>query len=49
VAVTEARTAEGKLSIESPVARALRGARKGERVTVPAPGGERTLTVVGIG
>ena len=49
VAVTEAKAAEGRLSIDSPVAQALQGARKGEIVAVPAPGGERTLTVVAIG
>lgn len=49
VAVTEANASEGRLSIESPVGRALRGARKGERVLVPTPRGERRLEVVAIG
>ena len=49
VAVTEANASEGRLSIESPVGRALRGARKGETVLVPTPRGERTLEVVAIG
>jgi transcription elongation factor GreA len=49
VAVTEANASEGCLSIESPVGRALRGARKGETVLVPTPRGERTLEVVAIG
>ncbi len=35
VAVTEANASEGRLSVESPVGRALRGARRGETVAVP--------------
>jgi transcription elongation factor GreA len=49
VAVTEANASEGRLSVESPVGRALRGARRGETVAVPTPGGERRLEVVAIG
>ena len=49
VAVTEARPGEGRLSIESPIGRALQGARKGDLVTVPTPRGDRQLTVVAIG
>jgi len=49
VAVTEARPGEGRLSIESPIGRALQGARVGDHVTVPTPRGDRTLTVVSIG
>jgi len=49
VAVTEARPAEGRLSVESPIGRALQGARKGDRVSVPTPRGDRELTVVSIG
>jgi transcription elongation factor GreA len=49
VAVTEAKPADGRLSIESPIGRALQGARVGDRVTVPTPRGDRQLTVVCIG
>jgi transcription elongation factor GreA len=40
---------EGRLSIESPIGRALAGARPGQTVAVPAPRGERRVTVVAIG
>jgi transcription elongation factor GreA len=49
VAVTEAKPADGRLSIESPIGRALQGARVGDKVTVPTPRGDRQLTVVSIG
>lgn len=44
----DASPAEGKLSAESPVARALVGHCAGERVTVALPRGESTLTIVSV-
>jgi transcription elongation factor GreA len=49
VGATEANLSEGKLSIESPVAQAVVGRGVGDKVKVPAPGGERAYTVVAIG
>lgn len=49
VGAAEASARDGRLSIESPVARALIGARAGEDVRVPLPRGSRTLHVVGVG
>jgi transcription elongation factor GreA len=43
VGATEADLAEGRLSAESPVARALTGRSEGERVTVETPRGERSF------
>lgn len=45
VGATEADMTAGKLSAESPVARALMGARPGETVTVETPKGSRRLRV----
>ncbi len=45
VPATEADAATGKVSFQSPVGRALDGARPGDVVTVPTPKGERRLTV----
>jgi transcription elongation factor GreA len=44
----EANPAEGKLSVESPIAKALLGASKGDRVTVTTPSGSRTLEVLAV-
>jgi transcription elongation factor GreA len=49
VGAAEASAKDGKLSIESPVAQALIGARAGEAVQVETPGGARTFTVVRVG
>jgi transcription elongation factor GreA len=49
VPATEADAATGKLSFESPVGRALDGARVGDVVAVRTPKGERRLTVRAIG
>jgi transcription elongation factor GreA len=49
VGSTEASLADGRLSIESPVARALIGRRAGDEIAVPTPRGERRYTVVAIG
>jgi transcription elongation factor GreA len=49
VSAMDANVGAGRLSYESPVARALDGARPGQTVTVRTPRGERALTVVSIG
>jgi transcription elongation factor GreA len=49
VGSTEADPAAKKLSNESPVGKALIGHKKGDKVKVPAPKGERTLTIDKIG
>jgi transcription elongation factor GreA len=45
----EADPAEGKLSVESPVAKALLGGSKGDQVTVATPGGSKTLEILAVG
>jgi transcription elongation factor GreA len=45
----DAAPTEGRLSIESPVARALIGRRSGERATVVLPRGESVLEVLSVG
>jgi transcription elongation factor GreA len=42
----DADAAQGRISTESPVGRALLGGRRGEEVRVHTPGGLRTLTIV---
>jgi transcription elongation factor GreA len=42
----EASPAQGRLSVESPVAVALLGRAVGDRVTIPLPRGERSLTIL---
>jgi transcription elongation factor GreA len=49
VGAAEAKAADGRLSIESPVAQALLGARAGDAVPVQTPGGARTFHVVRVG
>ena len=49
VGATEADPSAGLLSAESPMARALIGARVGDGVTVPAPRGDRRMKVVRVG
>jgi len=49
VSATEAVPAEGRLSIESPVGKALLGARAGDEVEIATPRGSRTLRIVSIG
>ena len=49
VGSTEADPAANRLSNESPVGKALIGHKKGDKVKVPAPKGERTLTISKIG
>src|SRR5512143_23999 len=48
VGSTEARPAEGRISNESPVGRALLGKKKGEKVVVRVPAGDFTYKVVSI-
>jgi transcription elongation factor GreA len=49
VSATEAMTAAGAVSLQSPVGRALDGARVGDVVAVATPRGERRLRVRAIG
>jgi transcription elongation factor GreA len=44
----EASPGQGRLSVDSPVARALIGRRVGDEVSVTLPRGERAYTVVGV-
>ena len=48
VGATEANLAEGKLSIESPVAQAIVGKAPGDKATVETPRGTRVYTVVSV-
>ncbi len=45
----EANSAEGKVSVESPIAKALLGATKGDQVSVATPGGAKTLEILAVG
>lgn len=48
VSVQEADATHGRISMESPVGRALLGRRPGDRVEVQTPDGCRMLTIVDI-
>jgi transcription elongation factor GreA len=48
VGATEASLAEGKLSVESPVAQAIVGKMAGEKVAVPTPRGDRHYTLISV-
>jgi transcription elongation factor GreA len=48
VSAVDADAAEGRLSVESPVAKALLGARVGDTVEITAPKGTRRLEIVAI-
>ena len=48
VGSTEAKPAEGRISNESPVGRALLGKKKGEKIVVKVPAGDFTYTIVSI-
>jgi transcription elongation factor GreA len=48
VGSTEADPTNGRLSNESPIGKALVGRKRGDTVTVPAPKGERRLTIAEI-
>ena len=45
----EADSAAGKLSVESPVAKALLGGRAGDTVSVSTPGGAKQLEILAVG
>ncbi len=49
VSAPEADPAEGKVSVESPIGRALTGARVGDTVKLETPRGVRELKVLSIG
>jgi AcrR family transcriptional regulator len=48
VSANESDPAAGKLSVESPLAQALAGAREGDEVAFQAPRGARRLLVVSV-
>jgi transcription elongation factor GreA len=48
VSASESDPAHGRLSIDSPLGRALAGARLGDTVTFDAPRGQRRLEIVGL-
>jgi len=48
VGADEADVSSGKISIESPIARALIGREEGDEVRVKTPRGQRTFEIVGI-
>jgi transcription elongation factor GreA len=45
VGSAEAKPSEGKISLESPLGKALMGAKVGEKVKVQAPDGELVFTI----
>jgi transcription elongation factor GreA len=48
VGSAEANPAEGKISMESPLGKAMIGAKVGDKVRINAPGGELTFTIKSI-
>ena len=48
VGVHEADIKEARLSISSPLAKALIGKKKGDAVSVPAPGGDRSYEILAV-
>ena len=46
VGVYEADIKQGLLSVSSPLAKSLIGKKKGDSVSVPAPGGDRTYEIL---
>jgi transcription elongation factor GreA len=48
VGSAEANPSEGKISIESPLGKAMLGAKKNDKVTVHAPGGDIVFVIKGI-
>src|SRR5215472_12744209 len=48
VGVHEADIKGGRLSVSSPLAKALIGKKVGDTVSVPAPGGDRSYEILGI-
>jgi transcription elongation factor GreA len=48
VGVHEANIKDGRLSISSPLAKALIGKKVGDSISVPAPGGDRSYEILGV-
>lgn len=48
VGVNESDPATGKISIESPIGKAMMGAKKGETVVVQTPGGKLEYTIIAV-
>jgi transcription elongation factor GreA len=48
VGVHEADIKEKRISISSPLAKALIGKKEGDTVSVPAPGGDRSYEILGV-
>ena len=48
VGATEASVAEGRLSVESPVAQAIIGKMAGDKVAVPTPRGDRIYSLISV-
>src|SRR5690606_25590275 len=48
VGSAEAKPSEGKISVESPLGKALMGAKPGQKVTVKAPDGDLVFTIKAI-
>ena len=48
VSANDAQPSEGRLSIDSPVGKALRGRRVGDTATVATPRGPREFTVLSV-
>ncbi len=48
VGVHEADIKQGLLSISSPLAKALIGKKKGDSISVPAPGGDRSYEILSV-
>lgn len=48
VGTHEADIKQGRLSVSAPLAKALIGKKKGDTVSVPAPGGDRTYEILSV-
>ncbi len=48
VGVHEADIKRGRLSVSSPLAKALIGKKTGDTISVPAPGGDRSYEILGV-
>ncbi|HTW26080.1 MAG TPA: transcription elongation factor GreA [Acetobacteraceae bacterium] len=48
VGVHEADIKQGRLSVSSPLAKALIGRKPGDTISVPAPGGDRSYEILGV-
>jgi transcription elongation factor GreA len=48
VGTHEADIKQGRLSVTAPLAKALIGKKKGDTVSVPAPGGDRTYEILAV-